>query len=183
MTVAAIFGGFDMIMRAYQEYLAMDAPGLSVFLRDSLAYKPVLGAPLFDQGPGDIASFAAIYEIIHKLNQLLLIGRFFGTQEELGTSCILNAFTGDAVGIARTSIEDTPASDATFYRLHSALRALLQAYLQSITAKEGVHCARILFGLLFELCWTEAVSLYELGSAIVALTSDDTLYVKCLDVP
>jgi len=34
--------------------------------------------------------------------------------EELGTSCNLSALTGDAVGIARTAIEDAPASDATF---------------------------------------------------------------------
>jgi hypothetical protein len=62
--------------------------------------------------------FAAIYEIIHKLNHMLFVCHFYGTQEELGTSCILNAFTGDTVEITRTAIEDASASDATFYRLH-----------------------------------------------------------------
>ena len=113
----------------------------------------MLGAQPFAQGPGDIAVFAVIYEVIQKLHHMLLVGRFYGTQEELGalgTSCILNTFctcTGDTVGIAHTSIEDAPASDATIYRLHSALR------------------------------------LHELGSAIATLTALDAIYVKRLDVP
>jgi hypothetical protein len=146
MASEANFGEFDMLMRAYQEYLAMDAPARAAFLRESLAYKPVLGAPLFEQGPGDNAAFAAIYEIIRKLNHMLLVGRFFGTQEESGTSCILNAFTGDPVGIARTTIEDAHVSDATLYCLHSAFRALLQAYLLLRAAKEWRALCEDLFG-------------------------------------
>jgi hypothetical protein len=66
---------------------------------------------------------------------MLLVCLFYSTLEELGTLCILNTFTGDAVEIARTTIEDVSVLDATFYRLHSALRALLQAYLPPHSAK------------------------------------------------
>jgi hypothetical protein len=181
MTVAANFAGFDPLVRRYQDYLALADP--QPFLRDRPSYKPLLGVTAFAQCPVDIAVFAAIYEIICKLNHMLLVCRFYGTQEELGTSCILNAFTGDAVEITRTAIEDVPASDATFYRLHSALSALLQAYLQPRAAKEW----RVLsedcdWPSVFEPCWTEAVRLYDLGSAIATLTAGDALCVKCLDV-
>jgi hypothetical protein len=128
--MAGLPGGFEQLMIAYHDYIALDAALRGPFCRERAAFKPVLGVPPFAQGPGDFAVFNDIYEVIRKLNHMLLVGRFFGTQEELGTSCILNAFTGDAVEIARTAIEDAPASDATIYRLHSALRALLQAYLQ-----------------------------------------------------
>ncbi len=36
----------------------------------------------FAQGPDDIAVFATIYEIICKLTHMLLVGLFYGTQEE-----------------------------------------------------------------------------------------------------
>ena len=64
-----------------------------------------------------------MYEIIRKLNATLLIGRFFSAQEEVGNACILNAFMGVAAEIARTAIDDAPASDNRVYRLHSALYA------------------------------------------------------------
>ena len=136
MAAAANFGGFNTLMRGYQDYLAMaDAQTRTTFTRDCLTYKPVLGVPPFAQGPGYIAVFAAIYEILRKLNHMHLVGRFYGTQEELvGTSCILNAFTGDAVGIARTTIEDRPASDATFY-------ATFFAGLFTAKHSQGVSCA------------------------------------------
>ena len=35
---------------------------------------------------------------------------------------------------------------------------------------------------VFACGWTEAVRLYNLGSAIAAITACDTLYVNCLDV-
>ncbi len=129
-----------MLIQGYQDYEALTDVQAQQFLRD----KPVLVVQPFAQGPVDIAVFATIYEFIHKLNHMLLVGLFYGTQEELGTSCILNTFTGDAVGITHTVIEDASASDATFYRLHSALCDLLQAYLQPRAAKE--------WWLLFEDC-------------------------------
>ena len=143
-------------MRGYQDYLAMaDAQARTAFTRQRLSYRTVLGVPPFVtvQGPVDIAVFAAIYEIIRKLNHMLLVGRFYGAQEELGTgtSCILNAFAGDAVGIARTAIEDAPASDATFYRLHSAF-ARSPAGLFTATRGQGVACAVCEFCFAARLC-------------------------------
>ena len=65
-------------MRGYQDYLAMaDAQARTAFTRERLSYRTVLGVPPFVtvQGPVDIAVFAAIYEIIRKLNHMLLVGR------------------------------------------------------------------------------------------------------------
>ena len=153
MSAAVNFGGFDTLLGGYQDYLALYAQARGLFIRDRLSYKPVLGVPPFAQGPGDIAVFSAIYEIIRKLNHMLLVGRFYGAQEELGTgtSCILNAFAGDAVGIARTAIEDAPASDATFYRLHSAF-ARSPAGLFTATRGQGVACAVCEFCFAARLC-------------------------------
>jgi hypothetical protein len=88
---SANFVGFNTLLCGYQEYIAL--ADLQQFLRDHASYKPVLGVTVFDQGPGDIAVFAALYEIICKLNYVLLVGRFYGTQEELGTLCILTTLT------------------------------------------------------------------------------------------
>ena len=75
MSAAANFGGFDTLLGGYQDYLALYAQARGLFIRDRLSYKPVLGVPPFAQGPGDIAVFSAIYEIIRKLNHMLLVGR------------------------------------------------------------------------------------------------------------
>jgi hypothetical protein len=82
-----------------------------------------------------VAVFASIYEIIHKLNHMLLVCLYFGPQEDLGTVCILNAFTANA-DKTRTALEDASVLDALSYHLHNALRALLQAYLPPQSAKE-----------------------------------------------
>jgi hypothetical protein len=39
---------------------------------------------------------------------MLLVGCYFGPQEDLGTICILSAFTEDADKIAHTALEDSP---------------------------------------------------------------------------
>jgi hypothetical protein len=86
--------------------------------------------------------------------------------------------------IARTAIDDAQALDAANYRLHNALRSLLQAYLPPRTAKEWrMLCQQFVWPSVFARGWTDAVRLYELGSAIAALTAGDALYVKGLDVP
>ena len=103
------------------------------------SYKPVLGVSPFSQGPGDIATFAAIYEVVRKLAYILLVGRFFGTQEDLGLSCILSAFTEDAAAIVRTAIEDTTTSTQDTSRLHEVLRSFLLAYLPPRAAADWRH--------------------------------------------
>ena len=70
----------------------MKQPEWHSFIGDRKTYWPVLGVPPFDQGPGDIAMFAAIYEIIHKLNHMLLVCSYYGTQEDLGTLCNPQSF-------------------------------------------------------------------------------------------
>jgi hypothetical protein len=71
------FAGFDTIQDAYLEYLALsDAPARLAFTRERANYKPVLGVLPFDQGPGDITVFTAIYEIIRKLNHMFLVAAF-----------------------------------------------------------------------------------------------------------
>ena len=64
----------------------MDDNARLTFLKERVSYRPVLGVPPFGQGPGDIAVLADIYEIIHKLNHMLLVGSYYDDQEDLGTS-------------------------------------------------------------------------------------------------
>ena len=50
---------------------------------------------------------ATMHEMTRKLAHMLLVGRYYGPQEDLGISCILIAFPEDAVVIARTVIDHT----------------------------------------------------------------------------
>ena len=97
----------------------MDDNARLTFLKERVSYRPVLGVPPFGQGPGDIAVLADIYEIIHKLNHMLLVGSYHCPQEDLGTACILSAFTEDTDKIACTDIDDAHVLDDTSYSLHS----------------------------------------------------------------
>jgi hypothetical protein len=94
------------------------------FLGKQRTYRPVLRVPPFGQGPGDMAAFAAIYEIICNLNHMLMVGSYFGPQEDLGTVCILDAFTEDADKIARTALEDASVSDAGIWFGRRFFRAI-----------------------------------------------------------
>jgi hypothetical protein len=144
----------------------------------------VLEVSSFGQDPDDMAAFAAIYEIISKLNHMRLVGLYFGPQEDLGTMCILSAFTEDADKLARTALEDARSSDDQSSRLHVTLKAHQLAYLQPQSAKEWRRlCEDLVWPSVFSGGWTEVVCLYDLGNAIAALTADDTIYVKNLDTP
>jgi hypothetical protein len=61
-------------MLACHEYIALDAALRVTFCKERAAFTPVLGVLPFDQGPGNIAVFTAIYEVIRKLNHILLVG-------------------------------------------------------------------------------------------------------------
>ena len=118
--------GFDQLTNGYQDYQALvDNAARRAFLDERKSYRPVLGVPPFGQGPGDITVFAAICEMIRKLNHMLLVGRYYGTQEDLGTVCILSSFMEDAVAIARMATDDVSVSCQAHYQLHGALLALL----------------------------------------------------------
>jgi hypothetical protein len=121
----------------------MSADEGTAFIGDSRTYLPVLGVSQFGQGPVDMAVFVAIYEIICKINHMLLVDSYFCPQEDSGKMCILSAFTEDTDKIARTALEDEPVSDHQSYLLHTALRALLQAYLPTHTAKEWRRLYRV----------------------------------------
>ena len=81
--------------------------------------------PTFALGPSTITTFAAVYEVVLKIAEILAAGRFFGTQEDLGAACILSAFSGDAVKVAGSALADAPESGQGTYKLHTALCALL----------------------------------------------------------
>jgi hypothetical protein len=162
MVAEANFAGFDMLLRTYLDYHDLEEQASLAFLGERRTCRPVLGILPFCQGPDDMAAFPAIYEIIRKINHMLLVGRYFGPQEDLGTVCILSAFTEDSDKIAHTALEDATVSDARSYHLHSVLRALLQAYLQSQAAKEWRRlCEDLVWSPVFSRIWTEAVRLYD----------------------
>ena len=135
MAVAPI-ARLDQLLLAYTQYEALDAGARAEFVAARKSFKPNMGIPPFVLGPITIDSFAAVYEVVLKLADILSAGRFFGTQEDLGVACILSAFAGDAVAIARTAIADAQPSGQDTYRLHAALCALLLAYLPPRSAAE-----------------------------------------------
>ena len=66
--------------------------------------------------------------------------------------------------------------------IYSALRSLLQAYLQTHSVCR-VLSEDFYWPPVFARGWMEAVWMYNLGTVIAMLTADDTLSVKRLDVP
>jgi hypothetical protein len=184
MATSANFAGLDVILRAHVTHHAMTMDEGAAFTKDRTKYLPVLGVSPFGQGPDDMAAFATIYAIIRKFTHMLVVGRYFGPQEDLGTMCILSVFTEDVDKIARTALDDATASDAGSYRLHSVLRTILQAYLQQKAGKEWRRlCEELVWPPVFSRGWTEAVRLHDLGGAIAALTATDSFHAKHLDVP
>jgi len=110
--------------------------------------------------------------------------RFFGTQEDLGVACILSAFAGDAVAIARNAIADTPPSDQATHRLHAALRALLLAYLPPRAAADWRRLASSFdWPDTFASGWTEAMRLYDFICAISVLTEHAPNHVRRVAAP
>jgi hypothetical protein len=168
----------------YRDYLALpdDATRLA-FLREPSSFKP---APieLFTAGPGDISVFAKILDTGIKIATTITAARYYDRQEDLGRAFFQSGFAGDAAGLARTALADTPPSDQRTFRLHGALFALLQAYLPPRAAKEWrAACAQFVFPANTAQGWTELVRLYDLQCAIAELTAAEVLHVKRLDPP
>ena len=101
--------GLDQLISAHNHFQGLEANAQTVWINERRTFKPVVG-PSFSQAPGTIDVFAMVYAIVRKLADLLSSGRFFGAQEDLGVACILSAFDGDAVAVARTAIDDAPPS-------------------------------------------------------------------------
>ena len=106
MSSPVALAGFERLTQEYQECLALaDVEDQLVFLDTRKSYRPVLGVSPFGQGLGDMAVFATMHEMTRKLAHMLLVGHYYGPEEDLGISFILSAFTKDAVAIARTAID------------------------------------------------------------------------------
>jgi hypothetical protein len=78
----------------------------------------------FKDGPGGLAVMDRLFDAILWVATTGTATRYYGTNEELGLKLFLGAFDGDAVGLARTALADTPPSNGTTFHLHGALLAL-----------------------------------------------------------
>ena len=93
-----------------------------------------------------------------KLATTITVAWYYDHNEELCMSYLLSVFTGDAAGLARTALADTPSSDHTAFCLHGTLLALLRAYLPPSVGKElRLACAQFVFPASFARGWTELV--------------------------
>ena len=179
----AAMQGLDQLVIAHNQFQGLEPNAQAEWMRKRRSYKPVVG-PSFSQAPGNIDVLAKVYEIVRKLADLLSSGRFFGAQEDLGVACILSAFDGDAVAVARTAIDDAPPSDQATYRLHAALRALLMAYLPPRAAADWRRlCASFDWPDTFSSGWAEAVRLHDLLCAISVLTEHAPNHVHRVPAP
>jgi hypothetical protein len=106
----AALPGLDPLAADYTQCTALGENEKKEFLKERRNFKPMLGIPPLAQDTRNIETFVIVYEVVRKLTHILLVGRFFGAQEDLGISCVLSSFTDDAVAVARTAIEDTPES-------------------------------------------------------------------------
>ena len=58
--------GLAQLTEAYTQFIGLEAAEQRAYLLERQSYKPVLGVAPFSQGPGDISTFAAIYEVVRK---------------------------------------------------------------------------------------------------------------------
>jgi hypothetical protein len=175
--------GFQQLHEAYISYMAMSEEDSERYLSVRRSWKPQAASPC-GLAPNDIAAFASVYEIIRKLAATLMIGRFFGPQEDLGVELISRAFTGDAETIAQTAINVALPSTDRVYRLSSVLSAILRAYLPPRATQEWrLKCRDFVWPLVFATGWAAVVRLMDVGTAIAALTATDVLPVKRLAPP
>ena len=96
----------DALLRAYVHFAGLDEQPRAAWIAERKAFNPIIGVPSFQPGPSTISTFADVYEVVLKIAEILAAGRFFGTQEDLGAACILSAFSGDSVNVARTALAD-----------------------------------------------------------------------------
>jgi hypothetical protein len=179
----ALLPMFQPLHDAYIAYTALEAEEEERYLNARRSWKPQAAVPC-GLAPGDLVAFAQVYEIIRKLAATLMIGRFFGPQEDLGIELISRAFTGDAETYVQTAINVAPPSDDRVYRLSSVLSAVLRAYLPPRATQEWrLQCREFVWPPVFATGWAAAVRLMDVGTAIAALTAADDLPVKRLAAP
>ena len=126
----------DALLQAHLTYNAIeDDDARAAFLRERKGFKASPGEP-FRDGPGSLGVFARMFDAVLRIATTTMVGRLYGVNEDLGFANFLSAFEGDALGLARTTLADTPASDNAALRLHSALMSLLRAYLPPRAAQQ-----------------------------------------------
>jgi len=175
---------FDSLLTAYLAYLALaDDAARSAFLRERVGFKATPGET-FKDGPGGLTVFARLFDAVLRIATTGMVGRYYGPNEDLGLANFLGAFEGDALGLARTALTDTPPSDVAGFRLHGALLSLLRAYLAPRAAKLWREaCDEFVFPQGFSQGWTELVRLFDLQCVIAELTAAEGHWVKRLDQP
>jgi hypothetical protein len=102
---------FDALFAAYLDYLALaDDAARAAFLRERVGFKASPGET-FKDGPGGLGVFARLFDSVLRIATTGMVGRYYGANEDLGLANFLGAFEGDALGLARTALADTPASE------------------------------------------------------------------------
>ena len=175
---------FTAMLEGYVAYHDLqDAAAQTAFLKERAGFKPAQ-VEIFSDAPGDIDVLARMLDKCIKLATTITVARYYGPSEDLGVERYLAAFAGDAVGLARTALGDTPVSDHDTFRLHGALLALLRAYLPPRAAKQWrAACAEFIFPTRFAQGWTQLVHLFDLQCVIAELTAAEAHHVKRMDPP
>jgi hypothetical protein len=175
---------FDSLLTAYLTYLALaDDAARAAFLRERVGFKASPGET-FKDDPDGLGVFARLFDTVLRIATTGMVGRYYGPNEDLGLANFLETFEGDALGLARTALADTPPSDGATLCLHGALLSLLRAYLPPRAAKLWLEvCDEFVFPQGFRQVWTELVRLFDLQCVIAELTVAETHWVKRLDQP
>jgi len=69
---------------AYLAFKKLEAVQQTAFIRERATIKVGLNEPPFAHGPIVSATFASVYELVRKLVHSLMVGGYFGPQEDLG---------------------------------------------------------------------------------------------------
>jgi hypothetical protein len=173
---------FDALLQAHLAYNALeDDDARAAFLRERKGFKDSPGET-FKDGPGSLGVFARMFDAVLRIATTGMVGRLYGANEDLGFANFLSGFEGDALGVARTALADTPASDNANLHLHGALMSLLRAYLPPRAAQQWREtCGAFVFPPCLSQGWTELVRLWDLQCVIAQLTVAETHWVKRLD--
>ena len=70
--------GLTQLLQTYLQFVALVEATKRSYLLDRKSWKPTMGTPPFAHGPGDISTFASMYDVVRKLALTLVVGRFFG---------------------------------------------------------------------------------------------------------
>ena len=116
------------LMMAYLEFMQSNAKDKDKFLRERAHIKVGLLAGLpfkqFAQAE-QLLTFSELPEIVRKIIHVLMVGRLYESNEDIGMMTILGEFEGDATSFIRTALDDARPSYHSRFRLHDALRTLL----------------------------------------------------------